>query len=411
MGKAPRLIVIGPFQDEDAGNPTFGTFDAFTIFSLQDDDITPTTFENAIVNSSGVEQGLFPNFIEDSDPTIDGFSSAKIEYRISTSIDNSSDLSFILEDEDGIYSNGFQVNGLEIDVERAQNDFQYVLENGLLASSEIFDFDGSVFVDGPPSILDLSSVTAVKDFASTKAGQSVTIDVLENDLDINDKGIELSPSPNSSQGGTVEQVDQVDGQILFTPGEDFVGTDSFIYDLSRDGQVIDSTTVTVKVSSVPPKPIFGTIGEDPIEVQGSNQLIFAGNSNDTIDAFTGEGNNRIYAGRGNDTVILGEGDRFFGGDGNDRFFVTDKGDNIITGGDGADQFWIATGEFPDTTNTVTDFTIGEDVIGIAGLEIGFGDVTLTQNGHNALIAANGNDLAVLEDINIADLNESDFTFG
>ena len=407
MGRAPQLIVIGPFQDEDAdGNPTFGTFDAFTIFSLQDDDITPTTFENAIVNSSGVEQGLFPNFIEDSDPTIDGFSSAKIEYRNSTSIDNSSDLSFILEDEDGIYSNGFQVNGLEIDVERAQNDFQYVLENGLLASSEIFDFDGSVFVDGPPSILDLSSVTAVKDFASTKAGQSVTIDVLENDIDIDDKGIELSLNSISSQeGGTVEQID---GQILFTPGEDFIGVDSFTYDLSRNDLVIDSATVTVGVF---PVPVFGTVDGDIIEIKGSNQLVFAGGSEDLVDAFTGEGNNRIYAGSGDDILILGESDRFFGGKGNDSFFVNDRGNNTITGGKGADEFWIATGEFPNATNRITDFTIGEDVIGIAGLEIGFEDITLTQNGDDALIAAKGNDLAVFKDISITNFSESDFAFG
>lgn len=42
------------------------------------------------------------------------------------------------------------------------------------------------------------------------------------------------------------------------------------------------------------------------------------NSNDLLDALTGEGNNRIYAGNGDDNLILGESDRFFGGDGNDR---------------------------------------------------------------------------------------------
>ena len=53
------------------------------------------------------------------------------------------------------------------------------------------------------------------------------------------------------------------------------------------------------------------------------------------------------------------------------------GDNILTGGAGADQFWIATAETPDATNIITDFTSGEDVLGIAGLGIGFDDLSIT----------------------------------
>ncbi|WP_157259800.1 hypothetical protein [Chamaesiphon minutus] len=34
------------------------------------------------------------------------------------------------------------------------------------------------------------------------------------------------------------------------------------------------------------------------------------------------------------------------------------GGNSLTGGAGADQFWIANAEIPKSANTVTDFTIG-----------------------------------------------------
>ena len=145
--------------------------------------------------------------------------------------------------------------------------------------------------------------------------------------------------------------------------------------------------------------IFGSINEDTIEVEGTNQLIFAGDSDDLIDASIGsEGNNRIYAGSGDDTVILGMSDRIIGGTGDDKFFVMSGGDNIITGGEGADQFWIATVEIPDTANTITDFSSGEDVLGIAGLGIGFEDLSITQQDNNTLIAANGSDLAILQGV-------------
>ncbi|MGF1674211.1 MAG: hypothetical protein ACFCUV_11080, partial [Rivularia sp. (in: cyanobacteria)] len=86
------------------------------------------------------------------------------------------------------------------------------------------------------------------------------------------------------------------------------------------------------------------------------------------------------------------------------------GDNIITGGAGADQFWIATAEIPDAANIITDFTLGEDVLGIAGLGIGFDDLSITQQDDNTLIAVNGSDLAILQGIGATSLNADNFAF-
>ena len=116
--------------------------------------------------------------------------------------------------------------------------------------------------------------------------------------------------------------------------------------------------------------------------------------------------NRIYAGGGDDTLILGESDRAVGGEGSDRFFVTSGGNNTITGGAGADQFWLASGEFPETANIITDFTSGEDVLGIAGLGIGFVDVSIIQQGDDVLIGANERGLAILTDIDLSAVNDS-----
>ncbi|MBE9215242.1 serine hydrolase [Plectonema cf. radiosum LEGE 06105] len=159
------------------------------------------------------------------------------------------------------------------------------------------------------------------------------------------------------------------------------------------------------------EPVFGSLEADIIEVSGSNKLIFGGDSDDLIDAsISSKGGNRIYAGSGDDTVILGTADRIIGGAGDDKFFVMSGGDNIITGGEGADQFWIATAEIPDSANIITDFTISEDVLGIAGKGIGFEDLSITQQNDNTLIAVNGSDLAILQSITANSLSADNFAF-
>lgn len=132
--------------------------------------------------------------------------------------------------------------------------------------------------------------------------------------------------------------------------------------------------------------------------------------NDLVDASIGNGSNRIYAGSGDDTLILGESDRAFGAEGADRFFVTNGGNNTITGGEGADQFWIATAEIPETANVITDFSIDEDVIGIAGLGIGYEDISITSQGNDALISVNNSDLGIIQNVDVNSLSESDFAF-
>ncbi|MEM7714507.1 MAG: pre-peptidase C-terminal domain-containing protein [Cyanobacteria bacterium P01_A01_bin.68] len=159
------------------------------------------------------------------------------------------------------------------------------------------------------------------------------------------------------------------------------------------------------------EPVFGSLEANIIEVTGTSQLVFGGDSDDLIDAsISSQGNNRIYAGSGDDTVILGMSDRIVGGEGDDKFFTTSGGDNILTGGAGADQFWIATAETPDAANIITDFTTGEDVLGIAGLGIGFDDLIITQQDDNTLIAANGSDLAILQGIAADSLIADNFAF-
>ncbi len=111
-------------------------------------------------------------------------------------------------------------------------------------------------------------------------------------------------------------------------------------------------------------------------------------------------------GAGNDTFFLGANDRALGGKGDDKFFVGTGGNNLISGGGGADQFWIYNAETPNVANTILDFQAGTDVIGIQGASFEFADLVRTGNN----IAIGTNVIATLTGIETASLNASNFVF-
>ena len=161
--------------------------------------------------------------------------------------------------------------------------------------------------------------------------------------------------------------------------------------------------------------VFGTLEDNILEAgldfDTSNNLIFVGDGDDLIDLSPEEGNNRAYGGNGSDIFVLGAEDRVFGNDNDDLLFVLSGGNNNIDGNSGADQFWIANGEYPDAPNTINDFTVEEDVIGIAGLGISYSDLDITQTDAGALISADGNDIAIIANISADSLaNENYFAF-
>jgi glycerophosphoryl diester phosphodiesterase len=108
--------------------------------------------------------------------------------------------------------------------------------------------------------------------------------------------------------------------------------------------------------------------------------------------------------------FLDKNDSLIGTALNDRFFVGEGGRNNLTGGAGADQFWIANGVIPKTANTITDFQVGVDVLGISGLGLSFRDLSLSQRGADTFISNQGKDLAVLLGVQSSSLNTNSFVF-
>jgi FtsP/CotA-like multicopper oxidase with cupredoxin domain len=95
-----------------------------------------------------------------------------------------------------------------------------------------------------------SPPVANDDSASTPKDTSVTIDVLDNDVDtdgtLDTTTVTLTSLPGDGQA-TVNQ----DGTITYTPYTDFTGTDSFTYTVKDDdGDVSNEATVTVTIQDV-----------------------------------------------------------------------------------------------------------------------------------------------------------------
>ncbi|ACB52842.1 glycerophosphoryl diester phosphodiesterase [Crocosphaera subtropica ATCC 51142] len=189
----------------------------------------------------------------------------------------------------------------------------------------------------------------------------------------------------------------------------------------------NSVTVTIEDTSVEPievpSMVRGSAGADVFDTEdpgdsgfiGDNQLLFAGSGDDFVDVTFAPGGDRsrIDLGSGDDIIFAGSNNRIIAGSGDDILFLgSGEGNNVVTGGSGMDQFWIVTDAeaLPTEANTITDFTIGEDVIGFGATDLSFDDLMLTQNGLDTTINALGQDLAILRRIDSTDLSSSDFAF-
>jgi Ca2+-binding RTX toxin-like protein len=167
------------------------------------------------------------------------------------------------------------------------------------------------------------------------------------------------------------------------------------------------------------------VGNNRIDTGSSNDIIFIADADrvfgsagdDELDA-TDAKNYRVSGGAGNDTFYLGTNGKALGSDGNDKFFATSGnglggGGNIISGGAGVDQFWIANGDVPTTANTILDFQIGTDVIGFQGIGANATNAVLAQVGADTTVGFGGQTLAVLKGIQSSSLtlgNRGQFVF-
>ena len=198
-----------------------------------------------------------------------------------------------------------------------------------------------------------------------------------------------------------------DDKLIATPGSQFDGQSNIVFTGAGKDEV-DLSTVSSFPNSGNNIVDLGS-GDDKIYVN-KNDNVFGSDGNDTFDARDGQGSNRMSGGLGNDTFFLGSNNRALGGDGNDIFRVALGGGNLISGGAGADQFWIVNAELPKASNNILDFQLGTDIIGINGafsLGITSSTLQLNQVGADTTIVYKNQTLATLTGIQASGLNLTD----
>ncbi|MEO0518189.1 MAG: TIGR03118 family protein [Cyanobacteria bacterium P01_A01_bin.116] len=189
----------------------------------------------------------------------------------------------------------------------------------------------------------------------------------------------------------------------------------------------------------PSETLVGTDSDDTLETAGGNDTVAGGLGNDIITGgdgddvlrgdrndrstqdgenggndiiFGGEGSDRIGGKAGNDILSGDAGDDFIWGDDGDDFIIGASGNDVLvgdnsSGGRGSDLFVFGNG---DGTDTIIDFEIGTDRIGLVEDELTFADLTITQDGSSTLlgITSSGETLAVLNGVQSSSLTKSSF---
>ncbi len=135
---------------------------------------------------------------------------------------------------------------------------------------------------------------------------------------------------------------------------------------------------------------FANFGEETVEslaiTIAKQEELLANPGDNLLNALKSQDKRfRIEGSPGNDELFAKHDSVVVGGSGNDILRVTSGGNNILIGNEGKDQFWLANGTLPDTItetrqltdlglpnledtrNTIADFELGVDKIGIAGV--------------------------------------------
>jgi Ca2+-binding RTX toxin-like protein len=184
-----------------------------------------------------------------------------------------------------------------------------------------------------------------------------------------------------------------------------------LVDLSGPGIITDGDDVLF--ASLTDSIIDGGLGNDYILGWTGNDVLSGGAGSDYINATVG--NDTIYGGDGNDNLDGAEGDDVInGGVGNDNLYGS-VGNDIFTGGSGADTFNFSDVDtYDQTTDTITDFTVGEDVISMRfyGGPTTFADLSVSSDaaGDAVIELGYGSHHIILQHVTASSLTASQFVF-
>jgi len=228
-----------------------------------------------------------------------------------------------------------------------------------------------------PPVANTDSATTAQNTAVTIAASTL----LANDTDANGDILGLTGVSNPVNGSVTFS----NGNVIFTPSTNFTGNASFDYSISDGKSGTSSALVSVAVGGI------------QIGISGSDILTGTA-GNDSIDG--GNGSDILIGNAGNDTLIGGIGTDFLVGGAGDDLLDGGNGEDTLRGGLGEDIFVFAAGEGIDT---ITDFSLGTDKIGLTG-GLTFGQLSFSGNQ----IRIGSDVLAVLTGVNTNTLTASNF---
>ncbi|MDB9529335.1 Ig-like domain-containing protein [Oscillatoria sp. CS-180] len=309
------------------------------------------------------------------------------------------------------------------------------------------NIDGEIPEGGLEIAVDSDTAGALGEFITTGEDGSPIATVT---------GIAGFPAPNEDASGfiftAVENTVTVTTTIFDDgPGEGpetfgFSVLDGENYDIDPGTSEIEITIDDTDGGMVPDivgtneaETLVGTDEDNFIQALGGGDTVAGGFGNDIIDGGDGDdvlrgdlnlrspqdgepgGNDIIFGGDGNDRIGGKTGNDILSGDAGDDEIWGDAGDDILMGvtgndilvgdnfstGSGNDLFVFGNG---DGTDTILDFQVGFDRIGLVEGELVFADLTITQDGANTLlgVASSGEVLAILNDVQASALDESSF---
>ncbi|EKV03514.1 integrin/UnbV like protein [Leptolyngbya sp. PCC 7375] len=266
------------------GRPWLGSYDLVAIYNQAFDasevaqnylagasiDGNPTNTLPAAVNDSGTVD-------EDSQITLDvllndtGVDSDRLSL-VSVLPGNNGTTAII--DNQVVYTPAANFNGID--------SFSYTISDGNGGSDTA---TVSITVTGVNDV-----PVASDDTATTAQNSAVQVQVLANDTDVDGDALTVLFASEGSNGSTSIE----DNQILYTPNADFVGTDSFTYEISDGNGETSTATVTITVTE--PGSSSGRVEEGLLSLytfdEGSGNTVFdvsgVGNPlNLQIDSLTG----------------------------------------------------------------------------------------------------------------------------
>lgn len=235
----------------------------------------------------------------------------------------------------GVAANGQVVNNgdgtltyIPADDFNGTDSFTYTVDDGR---------DGTATATVDVEVLAVNDAPqALDDAASTSPGEAVTIDVLDNDVDVDGDLLTLVGLEGATNG---ELINNGNGTVTYIPGEDFTGVDSFEYTVTDSSGATDTASVFVDVASSEPE------------------------SNDFWNWWYGLNS----GGQGQGTIAVANDDDVAG-----RFGWQVKGNLFADNGAGADQV-------PE----------GGAVTSIAGQAVEFGSEIMLTSGATVVVQENG----------------------